>query len=82
MEITKKYLWCKLNYNAIYNYFLTLLNLTIIDIESKEIFINENDFQIVFTSKIIWNNINHLISELWVLLYFIWFFQDVNNLSF
>jgi hypothetical protein len=62
--------------------FLTLLNLTIIDIESKEIFINENDFQIVFTSKIIWNNINHLISELWVLLYFIWFFQDVNNLSF
>ena len=31
--------------------FLTLLNLTIIDIESKEIFINENDFQIVFTSK-------------------------------
>jgi hypothetical protein len=62
--------------------FLTLLNLTIIDIESKEIFINENDFQIVFASKIIWNNINHLISELWVLLYFIWFFQDVNNLSF
>jgi hypothetical protein len=62
--------------------FLTLLNLTVIDIESKEIFINENDFQIVFTSKIIWNNINHLISELWVLLYFIWFFQDVNNLSF
>ena len=62
--------------------FLTLLILTIIDIESKEIFINENDFQIVFASKIIWNNINHLISELWVLLYFIWFFQDVNNLSF
>ena len=62
--------------------FLTLLKLTVIDIESKEIFINENDFQIVFTSKIIWNNINHLISELWVLLYFIWFFQDVNNLSF
>ena len=62
--------------------FLTLLNLTIIDIENKEIFINENDFKIVFTSKIIWNNINHLISELWVLLYFIWFFQDVNNLSF
>ena len=62
--------------------FLTLLNLTVIDIESKEIFINENDFQIVFASKIIWNNINHLISELWVLLYFILFFQDVNNLSF
>ena len=44
--------------------FLTLLNLTVIDIESKEIFINENDFQIVFESKIKWNNINQLFSEL------------------
>ena len=44
--------------------FLTLLNLTVIDIEIKEIFINENNFQTVFESKIKWNNINQLFSEL------------------
>ena len=53
MEITKKYLWCKLSYKTNYNYFLSYLNLTVIDIKIKEIFINENNFQTVFESKII-----------------------------
>ena len=60
----KKYFRCKLSYKTNYNYFLSYLNLTVIDIEIKEIFINENNFQTVFESKIKWNNINQLLSEL------------------